>query len=146
MEKEIQQINIVRSYSHKLVPENHAIEGHRFAPLDFFASYGEHLPSDSSDEDIRKMSDRLYGLAKGDVERAIQETLIELRREAGLPTMPTSDELRDMKKLIEGIEKAENKGQLEDVKEAIKSQVDDLNETQLEYLRNSVRKAEAKLI
>ena len=71
-----QFVNITRSFSHKLVPENHGINGHRFAPLDFFASYGDVVPQEeATPERLLEVSERLYNMARTDVERSIKREL-----------------------------------------------------------------------
>lgn len=121
---------ITRSYSHKLVPENHGIEGHRFAPLDFFASYGTEIPADSTLEFIKTESDRLYKLAKDDVERAIKETLEQLKNPAN---SLSGDQLKVLSEIVQAWSDDVDKEIFTEMVNKIKDKLDD---KQLGFLRN----------
>lgn len=121
---------ITRSYSHKLVPENHGIEGHRFAPLDFFASYGTEIPTDSAPEFIRSESDRLYNLAKNDVERAIKETLEQLKNPAN---SLSGDQLKALSEIVQAWSSGVSKEEFTAMVNKIKDKLDD---KQMGFLRN----------
>lgn len=127
-------INVVRSYSHKLVPENHGIDGHRFAPLDFFASYGGEMPVESSEEDLKTFSNRLYELAKSDVENAIKATLSEL-------SSPKSDSLsvEDLTTCAKYIKIATNGGSGEEFEKAVAADKDKLSDKAKDFLRDYLK-------
>ena len=129
--EEKKYINIVRSFSHKLVPENHGIEGHRFAPLDYFASYGLELPIDTSPEEIQKESNRLFELAKNDVENAIKNKLEELKAPKGL-IQEELDNIASLVKLIVSGKKLEAEKSVNEIKSS-------LGEKQLNFLRDLFR-------
>lgn len=128
-----QTISITRSYTHKLVPENHGIEGHRFAPMDFFASYNhDNIPlEEATPERLKEESNRLYELAKKDVEESYKTRLEELKAPKGL-TQDELDGIVPFTTLIISGSKAE-------AQKMISEEKANLSERQLEFLRNLFR-------
>ena len=135
--EEQKYISITRSYSHKLVPENHGIKGHRFAPLDFFASYHIDVPVDAKQEEIQTASDKMYELAKADVERAIADTIKEL--EATEDDGLTQDELDQVAPFIKVMTDDKVEDPVGTFKMMVANAKDDLNDKQLEWLRKYLR-------
>ena len=129
-----QFINVTRSFSHKLVPENYGIEGHRFAPLDFFASYVSQLPIDTPPEVVKEESERLYQIARGDVESAIKRELEMMRNPDGL-SAEELDKVAPFVKLI-------SESKIDEATSEILKAKDDgyLNEKQLIFLRKLISK------
>src|SRR3990167_2578257 len=135
-----QYINFTSSYSHKLVPENYGIEGHRFAPLDFFQSYNSSVTiAEATPERLKEESDKMYRLAKADVENRIAETIKELRIALETPvgdnalTADDLDGVSDFVKMVAGGLKKE------DINNKIVEIKDKLNDRQLSFLRNLIR-------
>lgn len=144
--QEVRVINLTASYAHKLVPENHGIEGHRFAPLDFFQSYNDSIDSSAPEEEIRALSAKLHRWAKEDVESRIAETIREMKKQLGIITDPTGEEYKQIAEYIVAIESATSEDAVKEVGENIKKEKDKLTETQLEYLRHITRKANARFL
>lgn len=135
-----QYINMTSSYSHKLVPENYGIEGHRFAPLDFFQSYNSSvLASEATPERLREESDKMYRLAKADVENRIAEMVKELKTALETPvgdnalTADDLDGVSDFVKMVAGGLKKE------DINNKIVEVKNKLNDRQLSFLRNLIK-------
>jgi len=79
MPKEQKYISVTRSYSRKIQLDNYGIPGHKYEPVDFFASYGREVPDETSSKDLQVVSEALYAMAKLDVENAITLYLNELK-------------------------------------------------------------------
>ena len=123
------KINITRSYSRKLVPENHDVNGYRFAPFDFFMAYGEELlAKEATPEKVKELSEKLHKQAHDDVERAYSNKLNELRslKEVGLNT----EELTGISTHIQMINAGASSNELKVVIEK-----DKLNDKQVDFLR-----------
>ena len=130
-----QYVNVTRSFSWKLVPENYGIEGHRYAPLDFFASYGDSIPKEeATPEKIAEVSQQLYDMAKHDVEEAISAKLKEL-------TVPKSDGMTtdDLDKVAPFMMMIAGGSTVEEVSEKIVAAKDTMSEKQLDFLRNLIK-------
>lgn len=130
-------ISITRSYAHKLVPENYGIEGHRFAPFDFFASYNHsNIPvKDATPEKIKEISDTLQALATGDVEGAVKSKLDELRDPKDNSAL-TAKDLDGVSPFVIMLTKGASE---EEYTAAITSAKGKLNDNQLNFLRNVLR-------
>lgn len=134
-----QYVSMTSSFSHKLVPENHGIEGHRFAPLDFFQSYNSQvLTEEATPERLKEESDKLYRLAKADVENRIAETIKELKiaLETPVDNALTTEDLDGVSIFVKMLATGQSK---EAINEAIVSVKDKLNENQLLFLRNFIK-------
>ena len=134
-----QYINFTSSFSHKLVPENWGIEGHRFAPLDFFQSYnGSILATEATPERLREESDKLYRLAKADVENRIAETIKEMRiaLESPADNALTSEDLNGVSDFVKMVAGGLKK---EDINNKIVEVKGKLNDRQLSFLRNLIK-------
>ena len=135
-----QFISMTSSFSHKLVPENHGIEGHRFAPLDFFQSYNTQVSTEeATPERLKEESDKMYRLAKADVENRIAETVKEMRVALETPigdNALTSEDLVGVapfvKQLANGLTKDKINNGIVEVKGS-------LNDRQLVFLRNLIK-------
>lgn len=134
-----QYISMTSSFSHKFVPENYGIDGHRFAPFDFFQSYNSQVPvEEATSERLKEESDKMYRLAKADVENRIAELVKELRVELETPVdnALTAEDLDGVsgfvKMVATGIQK-------EEINRAIIEKKDKLNENQLSFLRNLIK-------
>ena len=117
-----------------MVPENHGIDGHRFAPLDFFASYGVELPIDTASEDVKEESRVLHEMAKADVEGAIAETIEGMKNPKD--DKMDSEELDDIAIFVEMVARGES---LEEFEKKVIEMGDKLNDKQLGFLRNLAR-------
>jgi hypothetical protein len=135
---------VTRSFSKKVNLERH-VPGFKYEAEDFFASHGESIPvEEATPEKVREVSSRLYDTAKTDVETDVASRINELRKAAGIATIPTGQEFDVIKDLIGGIENSKNAADIEAVIELIKTR-EGLTEEQKEYLRSAVRKAKAKI-
>ncbi len=141
-----QYISMTSSYSHKLVPENHGIDGHRFAPLDFFQSYNSSvLTTEATPEKLKGESNRLYRLAKEDVENRIAETIEEMRAPKNLidTAVPASDasnlSQEDLDIVAKYIKIVANGGSAEDFEKQVTTDKDKLSVKQKDFLRNYLK-------
>lgn len=117
--------SITRSFSRK-------IQIKQFEPMDLFSSHNEQIPmEDATPEKIAEISDRLYNLAKEDVERDIKKYLSE-------PTKDSMDS-EDLDKIAIFVAMFKDGKNKEELNSAIVSVKDKLNDKQLEFLRNLVK-------
>lgn len=134
-----QFVNFTASYSHKFVPENFGIDGHRFAPFDFFQSYGSQvLIEEATSERLKEESDRLYRLAKADVENRIAELIKEIKVSLQTPVEDamTAEELDGVSVFIKMLATGSSK---DEINTKIVSAKEQLNERQLAFLRNVIK-------
>ncbi len=96
-----QTINITRSFSKKVNPSNYNISGHNYESIDFFASYGDQVPGDSTQEQMQKISNELYLLAKSDVEDAASGYIRDLK--GTIPMKLTSKDIKEIAPIIQKI-------------------------------------------
>lgn len=131
--------SVTRSFSRK-------VQIKQFEPIDFFASHNESIPMEEATPDkIKEVSERLFQLALQEVEASIKDYQDNTARANGVTPQVSTKELKEIGKFVADINSADTQEKLDVVKEAIKLVKDNLNETQLEFLRGAVRKAEAKL-
>lgn len=113
-----QYISITRSFSRK-------VQVKQYEPADFFASYGEQVPiEEATPEKLKEVSDRLYSLAKNDVEKEIEN----YSKTTSL-SQEELDSIATFAKLIIS-------GKKEEAEKLIGEWKDKLNEKQLNFLRN----------
>lgn len=139
---------VVRSFSKKAMLE-YILNGQRkYESEDFHSTHKEDIPlAEATPEKIGEVSARLFALCVMDVETDISIRTRKLREAAGLSVQPLGKEYLELKDIIDRIEKAAKKEEVDAVVEQIK-QMDSallLNDVQKEYLRGIVRKANAKL-
>ena len=137
---------ITRSFTQKVNLANHVKE-RSYESVDFFASHNEAIPLEEADlKKIKEVSDRLYDLAKQDVEEAIENYIRALKGEAGVPTDINAKDLVKIKELVVEVDDITTKTKLQAAKEKATKLKPDLNENQLNYLARLFRKAEAKVL
>lgn len=135
-----QYVSLTSSYSHKLVPENYGIEGHRFAPMDYFQSYNTQIPlEEATPERMKVESDRLYTLAKNDVESRISATLDELRGNIDKPTGDGAMNTNELDGIVDFVKMLSTGVPKDEVSKAVVATKDSLNEKQLAFLRNLIK-------
>ena len=143
---ENQVVSLTRSFSHKLVPENYGINGHKFAPMDFFASYGDTLvKEEATPEKIKELSDKLHQMAKDAVESSVAEYVAMLRGDSETPTQLNADELAPIADIIAEANEANTKTKLTAVKAKATERKTQLTAIQLQFLASLFRKIENKL-
>ena len=136
--------SITRSFSKKVNLELSVGGKHKYEAEDFFSSHNEAIPlEEATPERVKEISQRLYDLAKEDVEGAVASRVRELKERDGIAVQPIGSDYGAIGGLIEGLEKATTKVEVDAVVELIKAR-EDLTDTQKEYLRSVVRKATAK--
>ena len=130
-----QYISITRSFSQKVNPDNYGIDGEKYSPRDFFASIGDNIPSEeATPEKISEVSNRLYLLAKNEVEYAVEKYIEELK--GSKPHPLSGEELSAISEFVKMIAAGTN---MDDVVAKITEVKDKLNEGQLSFLRNLVK-------
>ena len=135
-----QYVSMTSSFSHKFVPENYGIDGHRFAPYDFFQSYNTQVPvGDATPERLREESDRMYRLAKADVENRIAELVKELKSTLETPVGDNALTSEDLSGVSVFVKMVANGSSKETINKEIVSMKDKLNERQLSFLRNLIK-------
>ena len=81
---------ISRSFSRKIQPE-------QYQPCEFFASYSEEIPAETTKEEMQRTSAILYDMARSDVEQAIidykREQFKETPKDKSLSTYEHSSEV-----------------------------------------------------
>lgn len=131
--------SITRSFSRK-------VQIKQFEPIDFFASHNEAIPmEEATPEKISEVSERLYQICLAEVEVSIKGYQDDMARANGVTPAVSAKELKAIAKFVADINSADSQVAIDSVKEAIKQVKDTLNETQLEFLRVLVRKAEARI-
>lgn len=137
-----QYVEVTSSYSHKFVPENYGIEGHRFAPFDFFQALKENIAVEEATPERRvKVANKLHDMCKDIVEARLATLLKELRGDVPQPISASDMEgIADLIKLIaEGVDLVEVSAKINEAKATR-----NLNDAQLEFLRNLVREKSIK--
>lgn len=66
-------MKISRSYARKISHENYG--GMRFNMSDFFSCYDGELPDDATPEQQKELSNKLFELAKADVEESVKNQI-----------------------------------------------------------------------
>ena len=137
--------SITRSYAKKINLSNY-VPDKQYESLDLFSSHNEQLPQSATQEEITALSDRLFNMAKAEVEARATEVINELKRAAGITIEPTGAEYAQVADIITMLESAVVSENIKSAVELVKERKDTLNEVQLEFLRSVVRKAEAKIL
>lgn len=73
---------ISRSYSRKLNLATYG--GPQYENIDFFSSYSEEVISETSQEELKRISQLLYDMARADVEEEVEKTIKSLKPKSDL--------------------------------------------------------------
>lgn len=125
--------SVTRSYSKKVNLKLY-VPDHDFETVDFFASHNEQIPSGSSVEEISKLSQSLYELAKSDVESAIKTYLETL-------LTPKSDGLSqdDLDAVSPFVKIISTGGSREEFEAEVVKNKNKLSDKQLDFLRSFLK-------
>jgi len=136
---------ISRSYERTINPKNYVpnfdYESHK---LSSFRS--RQIPVTTPIEEQDKISAELLEIVRREVEIAATELINGLKREAGIAVEPTGEEYKAIADLIVAFESATTAEEVKKASEMAKERKDKLNDTQLEYLRTILRKADARAL
>lgn len=125
-----QMVSITRSFTKKINLANY-VEGRQYESVDVFSSHNETIPLDeATPEKQNEVSNRLYEMAKADVERSITDYINSLKVEDGEYVAPSAKELADIADLIKGLVDGK-----ESSADDINARKDALSESQLKFLR-----------
>lgn len=137
--------NVTRSFTQKINLKNY-VTGHDYEMVDFFSSQSEAIPLEqATPEKIAEVSERLYQLAKKEVEDAVGAFIASLRNSSDMPVQLNAAEMALISDIVAEANQATTKTKLTAVKAKATERKPQLSESQLQYLSSLFRKLEAKL-
>lgn len=139
---------ISRGFTRKLSLSNYIGKdnGGDYESADIFSNHGEEFEAGQPDEFYKKQSQRLYDMAKDDVNDTVQELIRRWKVDKKIPVPVTQEELNEIKDLISSIENIKTENELSKIKDEIKKASGSLNEQQIAFLESAIRRAQNKLL
>jgi len=135
---------VTRSFTKKVNLGNHD-ENRQYESVDFFASHNESIPiEEATPEKIKEVSERLYQLAKSEVELAEIEYLNGIKN--GKAPILTSNDIAQITDIIILMESAVTTADIQKAVDVINERKGILNKKQLDYLRSVAKNAKAKTL
>jgi hypothetical protein len=137
--------SITRSYSKKINLSNY-VKSKDYESLDFFSSHNEQVPVGTPQEEIDKLSSRLFELSRLDVEIAATSAINELKKAAGLTVEPSGKEREAIADIIAAYEVSITEDDVKKASAMVVARKNKLNEVQLDFLRTIGNKASARAL
>ncbi len=135
--------SVTRSFTQKVNLKNY-VEGHDYEMVDLFSSHSEAIPVEEANAStIKVLSDKLYSLAKADVEQGIKDYITRLqepKEKDPIMTLTLAEELSGIADIVVELNKVTTQKELAVVKEMATTRKATMTKAQLECLAALFRK------